>query len=272
MGKRRRLWMTLFGLGALLMTSTHGRVSLSAGTAPELAARRLGYEVINEYPHDPKAFLQGLVWNDGALYESTGLYGESTLRRVELETGRILKSTHLPANLFGEGLAVVGERLVQLTWQSKLGLVYDRNSFSVVKRFTYNTEGWGLAYDGKMLVMSDGTDVLTYLDPANYRPVRTVRVRMNGRPLDFLNELEFIDGAIWANVWMTDMIVCIDPESGRVHSYLDLKGILPAGRRKGDENVLNGIAYDAGKKRIFVGGKLWPLIFEIRVKELRLKR
>jgi glutaminyl-peptide cyclotransferase len=229
-------------------------------------ARRLGFEIVNSYPHDPNAFLQGLVWHEGRLYESTGLYGQSTLRRVDLATGKILKSINLPPELFGEGLAAVGDRLIQLTWKSKLGLVYDRESFSLLRRFTYDTEGWGLAYDGKLLVMSDGSNKLTYLDPVTFLPVRKLAVTMNGRPVDNLNELEFIEGMIWANVWQTNLILSIDPGTGHVISYLDLSGILTDKMRTGKEDVLNGIAYDARQKRIFVSGKLWPRIFEIRVK------
>jgi glutaminyl-peptide cyclotransferase len=237
-----------------------------AETEKETGARRLDYEVVNFYPHDPDAFLQGLVWHEGSLYESTGLYGHSTLRRVDLSTGKVLKSISLPRDLFGEGLAIVGKHLIQLTWTSKIGLVYDLESLKLLRRFTYKTEGWGLAYDGKMLIMSDGSSSLTYLDPVTFAPVRKLAVTMDGHPVDNLNELEFIDGTIWSNVWQTNMVLCIDPGTGHVKSYLNLKGILPDSMRTGKEDVLNGIAYDAQKKRIFISGKLWPYLFEIRVK------
>ncbi len=243
--------------------------SPSVRNAPDIPARRLDFEIVHDYPHDPSAFLQGLLWHEGYLYESTGLYGQSTLRRVDLSTGRILKLIHLPSNLFGEGLAAVDKRLVQLTWKSKLGFVYDCDSFALLRRFTYNTEGWGLTYDGKMLIMSDGSSTLTYLDPVTFSPVRRLAVTMNGRPVENLNELEFIEGAIWSNVWETDLIVSIDPGTGHVNSYLDLKGILPDRMRTGREDVLNGIAYDSRQKRIFVSGKLWPRIFEIKIKQSR---
>jgi glutamine cyclotransferase len=253
------------GIMALILT-IGGPRHPAAGAAPETRARLLDFEVVNDYPHDPNAFLQGLLWHEGFLYESTGLYGQSTLRRVDLPTGRILKSISLSSELFGEGLALVGERLIQLTWTSKLGFVYDRNSFALERRFTYATEGWGLTYDGKMLIMSDGSSDLTYLDPVTFSPGRKLAVTMNERPVDGLNELEFIDGTIWSNVWQTDLILCIDPGTGRANSYLNLRGILPDKMRTGREDVLNGIAYDARQKRIFVSGKLWPRIFEIRLK------
>jgi glutaminyl-peptide cyclotransferase len=240
--------------------------NLAARAEQGNSARRLDYEVVSFYPHDPDAFLQGLVWHEGSLYESTGLYGHSTLRRVDLSTGKVLKSISLPRDLFGEGLAIVGKRMIQLTWTSKVGLVYDLESFKLLRRFTYKTEGWGLAYDGKMLIMSDGSSSLTYLDPVTFAPMRKLAVTMNGHPADNLNELEFIEGMIWSNVWQTDMILCIDPVTGRVKSYLNLKGILPDNMRTGKEDVLNGIAYDAQKKRIFISGKLWPHLFEIRAK------
>jgi glutaminyl-peptide cyclotransferase len=260
------LWSlaVLFVLGEILAFGGQKRPAADAEQGN--AARRLEYEVVNFYPHDPNAFLQGLVWHEGSLYESTGLYGHSTLRRVELATGKVLKSISLPSNLFGEGLAIVDKRLIQLTWTSKVGMVYDLDSFKLLRRFTYQTEGWGLTYDGKSLIMSDGSSNLTYFNPVTFSPARKLAVTMNGQSVDNLNELEFIDDTIWANVWQTDMIVCIDPVTGRVKSYLNLKGILPDNLRTGKEDVLNGIAYDAQQKRIFISGKLWPYIFEIRVR------
>jgi glutamine cyclotransferase len=247
-----------------MMRSGSGSRS-DAPTAPA-PVPQLGYEVIATYPHDEDAFLQGLVWHDGGFYESTGQYGESSLRRVEFPSGKILKKTDLAPDLFGEGLALVGDRLIQLTWTSHRGLVYDRESFKLVGEFNYRTEGWGLTYDGTNLIMSDGSSTLTFLDPLTYKPVRQLPVRFDGGPVYNLNELEFIEGEIWANVWQTDNILQIDPATGRVVSFLDLKGILKPSSRTGSEDVLNGIAYDAERKRIFVCGKLWPLIFEIQIK------
>jgi len=224
------------------------------------------YEIVNSYPHDPEAFLQGLVWYDSGFYESTGLEGRSTLRRNEFPSGKVIKSVSLASDLFGEGLALVGDRLVQLTWKTHRGFVYDRESFKLLREFKYDTEGWGITYDGRNLVMSDGSSTLLYLDPENFQPVRHLNVTWNGRPQDNLNELEYIEGEIWANIWQQDYILRIDPKTGNVKSYLDMKNLFPPQLRTGNENVLNGIAYDPKTKRIFVSGKLWPRIFEIRLK------
>jgi glutamine cyclotransferase len=234
-------------------------------TDAEVPAHEDGYEVVNKFTHDPGAFLQGLVWRDG-FFESTGQFGRSSLRRVEYPTGKVLQQINLDSQYFGEGLAMVDNRLIQLTWQSHRGFVYDQSSFKVLREFTYDTEGWGLTYDGKSLILSDGTDVLTFYNPDSFKPTRKVSVKFNGTALRNLNELEYIDGEVWANVWHTDRIVRIDPTSGQVKSYLDLAGLLPEEAKSDPEAVLNGIAYDARAKRIFVGGKLWPYIFEIRLK------
>jgi len=230
-------------------------------------ARQATYEVVNSYPHDPTSFTQGLLWRDGGFYESTGQYGESKLRRLEFPSGRVLKEVHLAAELFGEGLALVDDRLIQLTWKSQRGFVYDRNTFRLLREFSYRAEGWGLTYDGQNLILSDGSSELFFLDPQTFTPVRSLVVRMNGQPISELNELEFIEGEIWANVWQTDLILRIDPSTGHVTSFLDLKGILAPSDKTGKEDVLNGVAFDAERKRIFVTGKLWPRIFEIRVKQ-----
>jgi glutamine cyclotransferase len=227
--------------------------------------KRIGYRVLNSYPHDATAFTQGLLWHDGGFYESTGLEGRSTVRRVEFPSGRVLQQTSVPRPLFAEGLALVGERLVQLTWKSRRGLVYDRKTLKPIAHFSYETEGWGLAYDGKNLIMSDGSDTLTYLDKDDYQPVRRLRVMLDGQPVNKLNELEWIEGEVWANVWQTDLVVRIDPATGNVRSIVDLSGLLPVSERSGQEDVLNGIAYDPKKKRIFVTGKLWPRLFEIEI-------
>jgi glutamine cyclotransferase len=221
---------------------------------------------LNSYPHDRTSFTQGLLWHDGSLYESAGMYGQSKMRRLEFPSGRVLKEINLAPELFGEGLALVDNRLVQLTWQSRRGFVYDLASFSLLKEFTYDTEGWGLTYDGKSLILSDGSSELFYLDPQTFKPVRRLAVTMNGKSLNELNELEFIEGEIWANVWQTDLIVRIDPTSGQVSSFLNLRGILAPSDRTEGEAVLNGIAYDGATRRIFITGKLWPRIFEIKLK------
>jgi glutamine cyclotransferase len=235
-----------------------------AGTAGR--AERSDYQVIASYPHDPAAYTQGLVWWSGGFFESTGLYGQSSLRRVEFPSGKVLQQVRIDSELFAEGLALVETRLIQLTWTTRRGFVYDRDSFKLQREFTYDTEGWGLAYDGKNLILSDGSSTLTFLDTENFRRAGSLNVTMNGAPVRQLNELEFINGEIWANVWTSDTIVRIDPATGRVNSYLDMAGLLPPTQRRDNDDVLNGIAYDSETKRIFVGGKRWPRIFEIRLK------
>lgn len=231
-------------------------------------AQRVSYEVVASHPHDPAAFLQGLVWHDGGFYESTGQYGASSLRRVEYPSGKVVKQVKLSTDFFGEGLALVDDRLVQLTWTTKRGFVYERETLKQTGEFTYQNEGWGLTYDGKDLIMSDGSDRLTYLDAATYQPKRVLKVTRDGRAVMQLNELEYIEGEIWANVWHQDVILRIDPATGQVTKFIDLRGIIDPAKLGGNpEAVLNGIAYDAGARRVFVSGKLWPQIFEIRVKE-----
>lgn len=255
-------------LGALLAAAVVGAgvpSALPAGAQSSVVtAAPTPFEVVGSYPHDPQAFLQGLVWHDGGFYESTGLYGQSTLRRVAFPSGDVVKSVPLDREFFGEGLALVGDRLIQLTWRSKRAFIYDRESFALVGEFPYQTEGWGLTYDGASLILSDGSDTLFFLDPQTYQETRSLKVTLDGRPLERLNELEYIRGEVWANVWQTDIIVRIDPGSGQVVGVLDLAGILQTTRRDSDD-VLNGIAYDPDTDRIFVSGKRWPLLFEIRV-------
>ena len=236
------------------------------GFAPgQTAAARLpiyGYTVVRTYPHDPAAFTQGLEFADGVLYEGTGLNGRSSIRRVKLETGDVLQQHNVDAQYFGEGIAIVGSELFELTWQSGIAFVYDRNSFAPKKSFRYTGEGWGLTHDGTNLIMSDGTEFLRILDPATFAERRRVRVTAVGQPLKNLNELEYVKGEIFANIWMTDYIARIDPATGRVNSYIDLRGLMPPNASR---DVLNGIAYDAAGDRLFVTGKLWPRLFEIKV-------
>jgi glutamine cyclotransferase len=223
-----------------------------------------GYQVVRTYPHDRNAFTQGLLIVDGQLYESTGLNGRSSIRRVDLATGRVQQQYNVPHEYFGEGLAAFGNELFELTWQSGKLFVYDKTTFALKRTHTYSGEGWGLTSDGKRLIMSDGTAELRFLDPATARELGRVRVTDAGRPVDQLNELEYIKGEVWANVWQTNRIARIDPHSGRVTGWLDLMGILSVMERMGTD-VLNGIAYDARADRIFVTGKLWPRLFEIKV-------
>jgi glutamine cyclotransferase len=221
--------------------------------------------VIASYPHDPAAFTQGLLVEGGKLYESTGQYGESSLRLVELETGRVLQLFNLNRAYFGEGIAAVGNRIYQLTWQNRTGIVYDLETFEPVESFRYAGEGWGITYDGSHLIVSDGTSELRFLDPDTLELVNRVVVRDADREVVRINELEFIDGEVWANIWYEDRIARIDPADGRVLSWLDLSHVYPAAERRSREQVLNGIAYDAGADRIFVTGKNWPRLYEIEV-------
>ena len=223
------------------------------------------YRIVHTYPHDPRAYTQGLVYVDGHLYESTGLNGRSSLRMEDLTTGRVLQSATVPQQYFAEGLAAWGSTLVQLTWQSHIAFVYDRFSFRLLRTLHYNCDGWGLTADGKNLILSDGTAEIRFFDPARFREVRHIDVSDHGQPVTDLNELEYIHGQIYANVWHTDRIVRISPSTGRVLGWINLAGLLPADQRSDPEAVLNGIAYDAVHDRLFVTGKLWPKLFEIKV-------
>jgi glutamine cyclotransferase len=222
------------------------------------------YQVVRTLPHDPRAFTQGLFWMDGYLWESTGLNGRSGIRKVDLETGRVVQQQSIPQEYFGEGLAAFGSNLYELTWTSGIAIVWDKATFTVEKQFRYQGEGWGLTTDGKRLIMSDGTEHLRFLDPSTFQEIRRVAVTDDGRPVTELNELEYIRGEVFANVWMTNRIARINPETGRVNSWIDLTGILPAADAH-DVDVLNGIAYDADADRLYVTGKLWPRLFEIKV-------
>ena len=224
-----------------------------------------GYRVVNEYPHDPDAFTQGLVYEDGILYEGTGLQGRSSLRKVELETGDVLQIHNLASEYFGEGISVVGDRIWQLTWKNKTAFLYDKETFEQVDTVQYPTEGWGLTYDGERLIMSDGTATLYFRDPQTFAQIDSVQVHDDQGPVDQLNELEYVDGLVYANVWQTDRIALIDPGSGQVVAWANLEGLLQPGDYTQPVDVLNGIAYDAAGDRLFVTGKLWPKLFEIEL-------
>jgi len=224
-----------------------------------------GYEVIARFPHDTSAYTQGLVYHDGVFYESTGRYGVSELRRVEVETGRVLQRVRLAPDRFGEGLALLDGRLFQLTWESGVGYIYDLETLALLDSFHYSGEGWGLTTDGKSLIMSDGSDTLRFLDPRTFETVRTVAVHDNGSPLEDINELEYVGGVIYANIYRSDWIVRIDPESGRVLGWTNMRGLLPERERTPSTDVLNGIAYDSAGNRLFVTGKLWPALFHVRL-------
>jgi glutamine cyclotransferase len=222
-----------------------------------------GYKVINVYPHDKRAFTQGLVFEGGFLYEGTGLVGRSTLRKVELETGKIVKGRKVSEEYFGEGITIYGDKIIQLTLRAKVGLIYDRESFELVGQFNYPTEGWGITHNGKSLIRSDGTSTLYFLNPETFEQTGRIEVTDSDGPVSGLNELEYVQGQIYANVWRTDRVARIDPKTGRVTGWIDLAGLLGLYSRGQLVDVLNGIAYDAANGRLFVTGKLWPKLFEI---------
>ncbi len=227
------------------------------------------YKVINTYVHDRRAFTQGLVFESGVLYEGTGLLGRSTLRRVKLKTGDILQIRELPDRFFGEGVTIYGNKIIQLTWQSRVGFVYDKDSFKLLKEFHYPSEGWGITQDGKHLIMSDGTSTLRFLDPETFKETGRIKVYDNNGPVTKLNELEYVQGEIYANVWQTNRIARIAPQTGRVIGWIKLKGLLSPQDHSREVDVLNGIAYDAKKSRLFVTGKFWPELFEIKLIPLK---
>ncbi|WP_305041967.1 glutaminyl-peptide cyclotransferase [Geoalkalibacter sp.] len=250
-------------LSVLLLTLFAGWSPPALGgqhAAPVYQAR-----VVAAYPHDSQAFTQGLLYHEGYFYESTGKHGASSLRRVAPLTGQVLARLSLPDAYFGEGLTLWEGRLVQLTWKNRVGLVYSLDDFSLVETFALAGEGWGLTHDGTSLILSDGSAELSFLDPRSYQVLRRLAVHDAGRPVRRLNELEYIRGEIWANVWLTDRIAIISPEDGRVRAWLDLTGLLPAELRTARTAELNGIAYDAKTNRIFVTGKYWPRVFEIEI-------
>ena len=254
--------LTLCACLSLLACSDSPTGSDASNLPPQ--APVYGYTVVRAYPHDREAFTQGLAFDDqGALYESTGQRGESSLRRVELSSGAVLPRHDLPAALFGEGVAVFGDRIFQLTWQAGRALVYDKASFDLLREFTYRTEGWGLTHDGRRLIMSDGTATLYFLRPDTFAETARLTVRDHRGPVIRLNELEYVRGEIFANVWQTDRIARIDPRTGHVTGWIDLTGLLPPGDPRRPVDVLNGIAYDPRTDRLFVTGKWWPKLFEI---------
>ena len=242
-------------LTATLVAGAHGQ----AGTPVQ------SYTVVATYPHDRDAFTQGLQFLDGVLYEGTGLNGRSSLRKVDLATGRVLQKRDVPSQYFGEGITILKNELFQLTYQSGVAFVYDRNTFEPKRSFTYRGEGWGLTHDGTSLYMTDGSEFIRVLDPATFAEKRRIRVVADGAPLKNLNELEFVKGEIYANIWQSHRIARINPSTGRVTGFIDLSGLLTP-REASTVDVTNGIAYDAAGDRLFVTGKLWPKIFEIRIK------
>ena len=280
---RRSLTMVgqlVLSAGILLVTGTvfsaeTGQHSSAEATAPTVTystqstlsfpAPVVGYRIVNTYPHDPRAFTQGLVFADDVLYEGTGLRGQSSLRKVDLKTGSILRVRQLAAHFFGEGITIYGNRVIQLTWRAKVGFVYDIRTFQLLDTFNYPTEGWGITHDGRSLIMSDGTSTLYFLDPQSFQQVNRLEVHTKDGPVSKLNELEYVQGEIYANVWKTDRIARISPETGEVVGWIDLEGLLRPEDRNRRFDVLNGIAYDVKNDRLFVTGKLWPKLFEIEL-------
>jgi glutamine cyclotransferase len=232
---------------------------------PDASAPVFGYEVQHTYPHDPDAFTQGLEYWRGYLYESTGLNGRSSIRKVKLESGEVLRQRSVPRAYFGEGITLWKSALIELTWQSHVAFVYDRDTFEPRRTFSYTGEGWGLTHDATNVIMSDGTAALRFLDPETFVERRRITVTDGGRPVTRLNELEYVKGQVFANIWTTDTIARVDPVSGRVLAWIDLRGLLPERDRIGSDAVLNGIAYDEAHDRLFVTGKLWPKLFEIKI-------
>lgn len=239
----------------------------TATTISELPATPIAYtyRIVNIYPHDRNAFTQGLVFTDSILYEGTGLPGQSTIRKVDLETGQVLQQFNLADQFFGEGITIFGEQLIQLTFQEHVGFVYDKNSFEQVGQFAYPTEGWGLTHDGQHLIMSDGTANLYFLDPDTFAEVGRVEAHDENGPILNLNELEYIHGEVYANVWRAHLIIRIDPKTGRVVGRINMNGLLTQADKTERVDVLNGIAYDAEGDRLFVTGKWWPKLFEIEL-------
>ena len=263
---RRTKWGIFLGV-AVLVAAIAVLVWLSrAGAIIPFAqnpARQMRVEVIASYPHDPGAFTQGLLYHDGVLYESTGLEGESTLRRVDLKTGRVLQTVALPPPLFAEGLALAPQGLIQVTWQNDTGFVYDPATLALRRQFKYAGDGWGLCYDGTSLAMTDGSDTLAFRAPDTFAVQRSVRVVMNGTPLRSINELECANRSVYANVWHKDFIVRIDPATGVVLERIDAAGLLTESEAAGAD-VLNGIAYDPADGLFYITGKRWPKLFKVR--------
>jgi glutaminyl-peptide cyclotransferase len=247
-------------IAAVVLTACACGPVSQAGGIPEY-----GYDVVHSYPHDAQAYTQGLFYLNGILYESTGLNGRSSIRKERLETGEILEKRDVPEQYFGEGIINWKDRLLEITWRSETGFVYDLGNFSLKNQFSYPGEGWGLTQDGKRIIMSDGTAELRFWDPETLREMGRVMVTADGQPVAELNELEWVKGEVYANIYQTNRIARIDPASGKVVGWIDLTGILSPADRTGNEDVLNGIAYDAKTDRLFVTGKLWPKLFEIRL-------
>src|SRR6266446_3912546 len=250
------LFLCLTGLNCQTQTSPN---------KPGAGVPNYGYQLVHVFPHDPEAFTQGLVFNDDKLLESTGEEGRSSLRRVELETGKVLQKVDVPEPYFAEGITLLKGKIYQLTWQHEVGFVYDAWTFEKIGKFNYQGEGWGLANDGQSLILSDGSNRIRFLDPDNFQVRKTIAVIDGTSPVQEINELEYVQGEIYANIWHANRIARIDPQTGRIVGWIDLSGLLAPGEVHDEEAVLNGVAYDETNSRLFVTGKLWPKLFEIRL-------
>jgi glutaminyl-peptide cyclotransferase len=258
---KRLILPCLFVLGVSLATSQRPEVSLEGATV-------YNYEIVKIYPHDPTAFTEGLEYDKGELFEGTGGTGSSDVRRVKLETGEVLQKVLIPADQFGEGVTEFGGKLYQLTWRTRIGYVYDAKTLKLEKTFKYNTEGWGFTHDDKQLIYSDGTPNIFFMDPKSLKVTKSIFVTApDGSPVNNLNELEYINGEIWANVWLTDLIARINPKTGKISSFVNLAKLPTGLLRPNGDAVANGIAYDAAGKRLFVTGKLWSFLYEIKLKK-----
>ncbi len=269
---KQTLWLAALAAFLLCLVSAgcnstaNGNLNATE-SRPNAVVPKYGYQIVNIWPHDSNAFTQGLILADGKLLESTGQEGRSSLRSVELETGKILKKVDVPEPYFAEGIAALNGKVYQLTWQHQLGFIYDAQSFERIGEFKYHGDGWGLTTDGQSLIMSDGSNRLRFLDPSNFRVTKTINVLDGNTPVNQLNELEWVQGEIYANIWHDERIAVINPQTGRVTSWIDLTGLIPKDELPDEEAVLNGIAYDQANNKLFVTGKMWPRLFEIRVKK-----
>lgn len=247
-------------------SSPRGNSTPANNTAANAAPAKHSYQIVNIYPHDAGAFTQGLVFVDGKLYEGTGQEGRSSLREVDLQSGRVVRKVDVPVPFFAEGITLLNGKIYQLTWQHQVGFIYNAQTLEKTGQFQYTGEGWGITNDGQSLIMSDGSNRIRFLDPDSFRVTRTIAVTDGKTPVNKLNELEYVNGEIYANIWHDPRIVTIDPQNGRVTGWIDLTGLLQPGAVTDDEAVLNGIAFDPAGKRLFVTGKLWPQLFEIKLK------
>ena len=264
---KARLALILALSVAGLQCNAGANSSPPANNTPAAVAKH-SYEIVHTFPHDTGAFTQGLIFVDGKLYEGTGQEGRSNLREVDLSTGRVVKKVDVPEPFFGEGITLLNGKIYQLTWQHQIGFIYNAQTLEKTGQFEYTGDGWGLTNDGRSLIISDGSNRLKFLDPDSFRVARTIAVTDGGTPITQLNELEYVNGEIYANIWHDQRIVTIDPQTGRVTGWIDLSGLLPPGAVQDGEAVLNGIAYDQANNRLFVTGKLWPKLFEIKLKRL----